>query len=119
MSDPSKRAYNYTVLLEKEPDGGYHAFCPTLKGCHSQGDSYEDAIANITEAIALYLESLHADGRPIPQEDLIVKPLSVVLRAILQALKQKSLLELLKNSDIASIARGEATLSIKIPMGSE
>lgn len=79
MGDLSKRAYNYTVLFGKEPDSGYHAFCPTLKGCHSQGDSYEDAIANITEAISLYLESLQADGQPVPQEDLIVKPLSIVL----------------------------------------
>ena len=49
----SKKAYNYTVLLEKEEDGGYHAFCPILRGCHSQGDTFEEAIANITEAIEL------------------------------------------------------------------
>jgi len=48
-----KQAYNYTVLLEKEEDGGYHAFCPILKGCHSQGDSFEETIENITEAIEL------------------------------------------------------------------
>jgi predicted RNase H-like HicB family nuclease len=48
-----KQAYNYTVLLEKEEDDGYHAFCPILKGCHSQGDSFEETIENITEAIEL------------------------------------------------------------------
>ena len=74
-----KQVYNYTVLLEKEQDGGYHAFCPILKGCHSQGDTVEDAIENITEAIELYLESLIADNLPIPKEDLIVKPLSVLV----------------------------------------
>lgn len=37
----------YTVILEKEEDGGYHAFCPVLKGCRSQGDTYEEALANI------------------------------------------------------------------------
>ncbi len=62
MENRSQRVYNYTVLLEKEDDGGYHAFCPILKGCHSQGDSVEEAIANITEAIELYLESLIADN---------------------------------------------------------
>ena len=51
MENNKKQIYNYTVLLEKEKDGGYHAFCPILKGCHSQGDSVEEAIENITEAI--------------------------------------------------------------------
>jgi predicted RNase H-like HicB family nuclease len=61
MSDNTKQIYNYTVILEKESDGGYHAFCPVLKGCHSQGDTFEETIANITEAMELYLESLIAD----------------------------------------------------------
>ena len=75
----SKKAYNYTVLLEKEEDGGYHAFCPVLRGCHSQGDTFEEAIANITEAIELYIESLMADSQPIPKENLIVKSLSILV----------------------------------------
>ena len=74
-----KKSYNYTVLLEKEEDGGYHAFCPILRGCHSQGDTFEEAIADITEAIELYIESLIADSQPIPRENLIVKPLSVLV----------------------------------------
>lgn len=77
MENNSKRTYKYTVLLEKEEDGGYHAFCPMLKGCHSQGDTIEEAIANITEAIELYLESLMAEDRPIPKEDFIFTPLTV------------------------------------------
>lgn len=78
MENRSKQIYNYTVLLEKEADGGYHAFCPILKGCHSQGDTFEEAIENITEAIELCLESLMADDQPIPKEDLIVKSLSIL-----------------------------------------
>jgi predicted RNase H-like HicB family nuclease len=79
MENKSKQIYNYTVLLKKEQDGGYHAFCPVLKGCHSQGDSFEETIENITEAIELYIESLIADNQPVPKEDLIVKPLSILL----------------------------------------
>ncbi|MBI2907799.1 MAG: type II toxin-antitoxin system HicB family antitoxin [Chloroflexi bacterium] len=37
---------HYTVILEKEEDGGSHAFCPALKGCHTQGDTIEEALAN-------------------------------------------------------------------------
>jgi len=73
----NKQAYNYTVILEKEEEGGYHAFCPMLKGCHSEGDTFEETIENMTEAIELYLESLIAHQQPIPQDNLIVKPLSI------------------------------------------
>ncbi|AGF50619.1 ssr1765 [Synechocystis sp. PCC 6803] len=79
MTVTPKQIYNYTVLLEKELDGGYHAFCPMLKGCHSQGDTFEEAIQNITEAIELYIESLIAEHQPVPKEDLIVKPLSILV----------------------------------------
>jgi len=67
MENKSKQIYNYTVLLEKEQEGGYHAFCPILKGCHSQGDTFEEALKNITEAMELYIESLIADRQPIPK----------------------------------------------------
>jgi predicted RNase H-like HicB family nuclease len=79
MDNNNKQIYNYTVFLEKESDGGYHAFCPILKGCHSQGDSFEEAIDNITEAIELYIESLKLDSQSIPREYLIFKPLSIFL----------------------------------------
>jgi predicted RNase H-like HicB family nuclease len=70
-------ARHYTVLLEREEDGGYHAYCPTLKGCHSQGDTLDEALANIREAIEAYLESLKAEGEPIPLEDILIKPVEV------------------------------------------
>ena len=79
MVNNEKPIYNYTVILEKEEQGGYHAFCPLLKGCHSQGDTLEETIENIKEAIELYIESLKADNQPIPKEDLIVKPLTISL----------------------------------------
>jgi len=68
MVSNEKQIYNYTVILEKEEQGGYHAFCPLLKGCHSQGDTFEETIENIKEAIELYIESLRADNQPILQE---------------------------------------------------
>ncbi|MFM2064773.1 MAG: hypothetical protein RLZZ507_4444 [Cyanobacteriota bacterium] len=68
MSKNSKQVYNYTVILEREEEGGYHAFCPLLKGCHSQEDNFEEAIANIQEAIELYLESYDIPAQMQPQE---------------------------------------------------
>jgi predicted RNase H-like HicB family nuclease len=58
----------YTVVLEKEPDGGYVASVPTLPGCVSQGDTRSEALENIREAIELYVEDCRDAGDPIPSE---------------------------------------------------
>jgi predicted RNase H-like HicB family nuclease len=50
------------VLIEKD-EHGFYAWCPELKGCQSQGATIEDALANIREAIELYLETLPDDER--------------------------------------------------------
>ena len=46
-----------SVIIEKD-EHGFYAWCPELKGCQSQGDTLEQATANITEAIELHLETL-------------------------------------------------------------
>ena len=71
--------YHYTIILEREADGGFHAYCPALRGCHSQGDSLDEAIENMREAIGVYLESVEAHGEPIPREDLLIKPVEVAI----------------------------------------
>ena len=53
-------SYKVSIVIEKD-EGGYYAYCPELEGCHSQGDSLERVIANIREAIELYLETLPED----------------------------------------------------------
>lgn len=69
--------HHFTVIFEREEDGGYHAFCPALKGCHAQGDTYDEALANIHEAIEAYLESLRDHDEPVPVEDVRVEPVEV------------------------------------------
>lgn len=56
----------YRVLIEQDEDGVYVAEVPSLPGCISQGQTREEAVENIREAIAAYLESLDAHGDPIP-----------------------------------------------------
>jgi predicted RNase H-like HicB family nuclease len=59
----------YTVILQRESDGGYVATVPALPGCVSQGDSREEVLKNIEEAIELYLEDVRAAGEPVPVEE--------------------------------------------------
>lgn len=56
----------YRVVIEQDEDGVFVAECPMLPGCISQGKSREEAVANIKDAIAGYLESLKKHGDPIP-----------------------------------------------------
>lgn len=53
-------SYKVSVVIEKD-EYGYYAYCPELEGCQTQGDSLEEVIANIREAIELYLETLSED----------------------------------------------------------
>lgn len=67
----------FKVVLQPEPEGGYSVFVPTLPGCASQGETEAEALANIKEAIALYLEGLKADRQPIPSSDITLREVRV------------------------------------------
>ena len=54
------------VLLEPSDEGGYTVFIPVLPGCISEGDTKEEAIKNIKEAIDLYLEPVEDDVLTMP-----------------------------------------------------
>lgn len=56
------------VILHKGEDGFWVVECPSLPGCISQGKTKEEALANIKEAIELYIESLKDDGLDVPPE---------------------------------------------------
>lgn len=56
----------YRVALEQDEDGIYVAECPALPGCVSQGNTCEEALTNIKDAMAGYLESLRLHHEPIP-----------------------------------------------------
>ncbi|HEX9304840.1 MAG TPA: type II toxin-antitoxin system HicB family antitoxin [Thermoanaerobaculia bacterium] len=56
---------------------GFHAFVPALRGCHTQGSTEEETLANAREAISAYIESLKAHGEPVPAENLLIRPVEV------------------------------------------
>lgn len=57
MTRKKKKVMQYNAVFQEEKDGGYSVWIPALPGCTSQGDSFEEATANIKEAIELYLET--------------------------------------------------------------
>ena len=62
--------YRFSVVVERNKDG-YFAFCPELQGCYTQGDSYEDALENIKDAIRLHVADRLSKSEEIPQIESI------------------------------------------------
>ena len=59
------------VVLEPSDEGGYTAIVPALPGCISEGDTRDDALANIQEAIRLYLETVDDDAALSPDAEVV------------------------------------------------
>jgi predicted RNase H-like HicB family nuclease len=62
------------IFIIEHDESGYYAFAPELPGCHSQGDTFEEARSNVAEAITLYLSTLDEEDRSelsvlIPEEE--------------------------------------------------
>lgn len=68
MKKENQKTYSYSVFYEEAPEGGYVASVPALPGCHTQGETLEEAEENTIEAIEVYLESLAESQDVIPQE---------------------------------------------------
>ena len=57
--------YRFQVLIEQDEDGFYVADVPALQGCHSQGRTFEEALQNIREVIAMCVQEMLEEGKPI------------------------------------------------------
>jgi len=62
----------YTVILHQAEEGGYWAEVPALPGCYSQGETVEQTMRNVKEAIESHLEALREDKEEIPAEEGLV-----------------------------------------------
>lgn len=79
MKKISQKILKYTAIFEPAEEGGYIVSVPALPGCATQGETFEDAIYMIKDAIQLYLSVLKEDGEEIPQEkeDIVITTVAV------------------------------------------
>jgi predicted RNase H-like HicB family nuclease len=66
------------IVIEGDADG-YFVSCPALQGCYSQGDTYEEAVENIEDAVRLHIEDRIADGEEIPQVSVSLSTVEIVV----------------------------------------
>jgi predicted RNase H-like HicB family nuclease len=59
------------IVLKRSDEGGYTVFVPSLPGCISEGDTRQEALTNIQEAIELYLEPVDDDMEFAPDAELL------------------------------------------------
>ena len=64
------RGYRFAVVAEKDKQG-YFAYCPELQGCYTQGESYEQVLESIKDAIRLHVEDRLESGEELPHVESI------------------------------------------------
>jgi len=75
MSDEKERQMKLQVVLEPSDEGGYTVYVPSLPGCISEGETVDEAMQNIREAIELYLEPVDDDF--VGRKDSLVRELAL------------------------------------------
>jgi len=73
------KIFQYTAIFEPEESGGYSVTIPSLPGCISEGENFEEASANIKEATQLYLEDLKQGEIPKEEKPIVVSPIQVTI----------------------------------------
>lgn len=73
------KVLSYKVVLEPAEEGGYTVYVPSLPGCVSEGDTYEEALQNIREAIEGWIQVSQEFGDEIPPSDVIIETVQVTV----------------------------------------
>jgi predicted RNase H-like HicB family nuclease len=92
----------FTVVLQPEADGGYSVVCPAIPGCVSQGDTLNEALANIRQAILLCLEVRNEQGQPAPSETLEI--VAEEIRACLKDRAEEGLPLTIETREVGGLA---------------
>jgi len=62
----------YTVIVHNAEEGGYWVEVPSLPGCFSQGETIDEALSNVREAIEVHIQGLKDDGQDVPKDEAFV-----------------------------------------------
>jgi predicted RNase H-like HicB family nuclease len=72
------KSLTLSIIIEADADG-YFVSCPALQGCYSQGETYEQAVENIKDAIRLHIDDRLADGEEIPQVSVSLSTVEIAV----------------------------------------
>ena len=69
----------FTAIFDPAEEGGYTVTVPSLPGCITEGDTFEEAVEMVKDAISVYIEDMKAHNEPIPydNDDIVIKTINV------------------------------------------
>ena len=73
------KEYSFTVAIEPCEEGGYFGTCPSIPGCHVQGETYEETLSELKAAVKAMLEDYLADGEVPPSGDVSITTVKVAV----------------------------------------
>ena len=73
------KEYNFKIIVEEAEEGGYYAECPAFQGCHAEGDTYEETIAEMKKVIRAFIEDYKKNNEEIPDDNFSVTSLRMVV----------------------------------------
>ncbi|MBF0608298.1 MAG: type II toxin-antitoxin system HicB family antitoxin [Candidatus Magnetobacterium sp. LHC-1] len=73
------KEYQLTIIVESCEEGGYFATCPSLPGCHVQGETYEEVMAEIRASIKSFICDCIQGGEPVGENDVTVESVKITV----------------------------------------
>jgi predicted RNase H-like HicB family nuclease len=71
--------YNYKVIIEECEEGGFYAECPAFPGCHVEGETYEETMNEMKEAVKNFIEDYNSKNEEIPSDNFLVTSIQIVV----------------------------------------
>lgn len=73
------QVYNYKVVIEECEEGGFYAECPAFPGCHVEGETYEETIKEMKEAIKVFINDYKDKNEELPSDNFLVTSIQVAI----------------------------------------
>ena len=73
------KPYNYKVIVEECEEGGFYAECPAFPGCHVEGETYEETMKEIKEAVRSFIEAYRLRNENLPSDNFLVASVQVAV----------------------------------------
>jgi predicted RNase H-like HicB family nuclease len=73
------KLYNYKVVVEECEEGGFFAECPAFPGCHVEGDTYEETMKEIKEAVKVFIDDYRSRNEVLPSDNFLVTSIQVAI----------------------------------------
>jgi len=73
------KLYNYKIIIEECDEGGFYAECPAFPGCHVEGETYEESIKEIKEAVKSFIEDYKFRNEDLPSDNFMVTSIQIAV----------------------------------------